>query len=246
MNWQELLKNLENGSVRAANQDENGNWHANVEVKKGILDVFKNGTNTEFPGGFVDKDNLAVRGFSAEEGVRMVPGGTSVRPGAYVASGTVIMPPAYVNIGAYIDTGTMVDSHALVGSCAQIGKNVHLSAAVQIGGVLEPVGASPVVIEDDAFIGAGCVIVEGVVVKKGAVLAPGVRLSATIPVYDCVNERVLEKGEPIPENAIVIPGSRPASNQWGREQGLSMSCALIVKYRDEQSDASLELEEALR
>ncbi len=246
MNWQELIKNLENGTVRAANQDENGQWHANVDVKKGILDVFKNGSNIEFPGGFVDKDNLAVRGFSAEDGVRMVPGGSSVRPGTYVASGTVIMPPAYVNIGAYIDSGTMVDSHALVGSCAQIGKNVHLSAAVQIGGVLEPIGANPVVIEDDAFIGAGCVIVEGVVVKKGAVLAPGVRLSATIPVYDCVNERVLDKGEPIPENAIVIPGSRPSSSEWGKAQGLSMSCALIVKYRDEQSDASLELEEVLR
>lgn len=246
MNWQELIKNLENGTVRAANQDENGQWHANVDVKKGILDVFKNGSNIEFPGGFVDKDNLAVRGFSAEDGVRMVPGGTSVRPGTYVASGTVIMPPAYVNIGAYIDSGTMVDSHALVGSCAQIGKNVHLSAAVQIGGVLEPIGANPVVIEDDAFIGAGCVIVEGVVVKKGAVLAPGVRLSATIPVYDCVNERVLDKGEAIPENAIVIPGSRPSSSEWGKAQGLSMSCALIVKYRDEQSDASLELEEVLR
>lgn len=246
MNWQTLLTNLENGTVRAATQNENGQWQANVAVKQGILEVFKNGTNIEFPGGFVDKDNLAVRGFAAEDGVRMVPGGTSVRPGAYVASGTIIMPPAYVNIGAYIDEGTMVDSHVLVGSCAQIGKNVHLSAAVQIGGVLEPIGASPVVVEDDAFIGAGCVLVEGVVVKKGAVLAPGVRLSATIPVYDCVNERVLEKGEAIPENAIVIPGSRPSSSEWGKAQGLSMSCALIVKYRDEQSDASLELEEVLR
>lgn len=246
MSWLELLNNLENGSVRAATQDEQGNWLSNVEVKQGILEAFRNGTNIEFPGGFVDKDNLAPQGFNAEQNVRMVPGGSSVRRGAYVASGTIIMPPAYVNIGAFIDEGTMVDSHALVGSCAQVGKNVHLSAAVQLGGVLEPVGASPVVIEDDAFIGAGCVIVEGVVVKKGAVLAPGVRLSATIPVYDCVNERVLEKGEPIPENAIVIPGSRPSSSAWGREQGLSMSCALIVKYRDEQSDASLILEEVLR
>lgn len=246
MNWQDLLVNLENGTLRAASQDADGNWHANVEVKQGILEVFKNGTNTEFPGGFVDKHNLAPRGFAAEEGVRMVPGGTSVRPGAYVAKGTVIMPPAYINIGAYVDEGTMVDSHALVGSCAQIGKNVHLSAAVQIGGVLEPIGAKPVVIEDDAFIGAGCVIVEGVVVKKGAVLAPGVRLSATIPVFDCVNQRQLEQGEPIPANAIVIPGSRPASNQWAQAQGLSMSCALIIKYRDEKSNASLALEEALR
>ncbi|PCK30855.1 2,3,4,5-tetrahydropyridine-2,6-dicarboxylate N-succinyltransferase [Pseudoalteromonas piscicida] len=246
MSWLTLLDNLENGTVRAATQDEQGQWHANIEVKQGILEAFRNGVNTEFPGGFVDKDNLAPRGFAAQDEVRMVPGGSSVRRGAYVASGTIIMPPAYVNIGAYIDSGTMVDSHALVGSCAQIGKNVHLSAAVQVGGVLEPVGASPVVVEDDAFIGAGCVLVEGVVIKRGAVLAPGVRLSASIPVYDCVNERLLEKGEAIPENAIVIPGSRPASSEWARSQGLSMSCALIVKYRDEQSDASLALEEVLR
>ncbi|MEJ6474918.1 2,3,4,5-tetrahydropyridine-2,6-dicarboxylate N-succinyltransferase [Pseudoalteromonas piscicida] len=246
MSWLTLLDNLENGTVRAATQDEQGQWHANIEVKQGILEAFRNGVNTEFPGGFVDKDNLAPRGFAAQDEVRMVPGGSSVRRGAYVASGTIIMPPAYVNIGAYIDSGTMVDSHALVGSCAQIGKNVHLSAAVQVGGVLEPVGASPVVVEDDAFIGAGCVLVEGVVIKRGAVLAPGVRLSASIPVYDCVNERLLEKGEAIPENAIVIPGSRPASSEWARSQGLNMSCALIVKYRDEQSDASLALEEVLR
>jgi 2,3,4,5-tetrahydropyridine-2-carboxylate N-succinyltransferase len=246
MNWLALLNNLENGTVRAATQDENGQWHANVQVKKGILEAFKNGSNIEFPGGFVDKDNLAPRGFSAQDNVRMVPGGSSVRRGAHVASGTIIMPPAYVNIGAYVGAGTMVDSNVLVGSCAQIGENVHLSAAVQIGGVLEPIGASPVVVEDDAFIGAGCVLVEGVVIKKGAVLAPGVRLSATIPVYDCVNERVLDKGEAIPENAIVIPGSRPSSSEWGKAQGLSMSCALIVKYRDEQSDASLELEDILR
>jgi len=246
MSWLALLNNLESGAVRAATQDKNGQWHANVAVKQGILEAFKNGTNTEFAGGFVDKHNLAPQEFTVEKGVRMVPGGSSVRRGAHVAKGTIIMPPAYVNIGAFIDEGTMVDSHALVGSCAQVGKNVHLSAAVQLGGVLEPIGASPVVVEDDAFIGAGCVIVEGVVVKKGAVLAPGVRLSATIPVYDCVNERQLGKGEPIPEYAIVIPGSRPASNAWAREQGLSMSCALIVKYRDEQSDASLLLEEVLR
>ncbi|OCQ19711.1 2,3,4,5-tetrahydropyridine-2,6-dicarboxylate N-succinyltransferase [Pseudoalteromonas luteoviolacea] len=246
MSWLTLLNNLENGTVRAATQDEQGTWHANVEVKQGILEAFRNGTNTEYPGGFVDKDNLAPQGFAADAGVRMVPGGSSVRRGAYVAAGTIIMPPAYVNIGAYIDEGTMVDSHALVGSCAQIGKNVHLSAAVQVGGVLEPIGASPVVVEDNAFIGAGCVLVEGVVVKKGAVLAPGVRLSASIPVYDCVNERVLEKGEAIPENAIVIPGSRPAKGDWAQQQGLSLSCALIVKYRDEQSDAALELEEVLR
>ncbi|MGO3644562.1 MAG: 2,3,4,5-tetrahydropyridine-2,6-dicarboxylate N-succinyltransferase, partial [Pseudoalteromonas sp.] len=143
MSWLELLNDLEAGAVRAATQDDNGQWQANVTVKQSILESFKNGTNTEFPGGFVDKHNLAPQSFAAEAGVRMVPGGTSVRRGAHVAKGTIIMPPAYVNIGAFIDEGTMVDSHALVGSCAQVGKNVHLSAAVQLGGVLEPIGASP-------------------------------------------------------------------------------------------------------
>lgn len=156
------------------------------------------------------------------------------------------MPPAYVNIGAYVDEGTMVDSHALVGSCAQIGKNVHLSAGVQIGGVLEPVGLSPVVIEDDCFIGAGSVIVEGILVKKGAVIAPGVTLSKSVPVYDCVTEKMLGKGAPIPEGAVVVPGTRPISNDWGKSQGLSVSCPIIIKYRDEGSNASLELEDALR
>jgi len=156
------------------------------------------------------------------------------------------MPPAYVNIGAYVASGTMIDSHALVGSCAQIGKNVHLSAGVQIGGVLEPVGLSPVVIEDDCFVGAGSVIVEGILVKRGAVIAPGVTLSKSVPVYDCVNEVLLGKGAPIPERAVVVPGTRPISSKWGGEQGLSISCPIIIKYRDEGSDASLELEDALR
>src|SRR5699024_3877820 len=144
------------------------------------------------------------------------------------------------------DEGSMIDSHALVGSCAQVGKNVHLSAGVQLGGVLEPVGLAPVVIEDDCFIGAGAVIVEGVQVQKGAVIAPGVTLSKSIPVYDCVNETRLQKGAPIPENAVVIPGSRPVSGAWAQSQNLNMACPLIVKYRDEKSDASLELEEVLR
>jgi 2,3,4,5-tetrahydropyridine-2-carboxylate N-succinyltransferase len=156
------------------------------------------------------------------------------------------MPPAYVNIGAYVAEGTMVDSHALVGSCAQIGRNVHLSAGVQIGGVLEPVGLSPVVVEDDCFVGAGSVIVEGILVKRGAVIAPGVTLSKSVPVYDCVHEKLLGKGSPIPERAVVVPGTRPVSNSWGKEQGLSISCPIIIKYRDEGSDASLELEDALR
>lgn len=248
INWEEILEQLEKGEIRSANPEGEG-WEANTMVKEAILASFQAGKNTEYSGiynGFVDKHNLPPRKFTREENVRLVPGGSSVRRGAYVASGVIIMPPAYINVGAYVDEGTMVDSHALVGSCAQVGKNVHLSAGVQLGGVLEPVGLAPVVIEDDCFIGAGSVIVEGILVKKRAVIAPGVTLSKSIPVYDCVNETRLEKGAAIPEGAVVIPGTRPMSGEWAKNQGLSMSCPLIVKYRDEKSDASLELEEALR
>jgi 2,3,4,5-tetrahydropyridine-2-carboxylate N-succinyltransferase len=158
------------------------------------------------------------------------------------------MPPSYINVGAYVDEGTMVDSHVLIGSCAQIGKKVHLSTAVQIGGVLEPIGAAPVIIEDEAFIGAGAVIVEGIQVKRRAVIAPGVILSKGIPVYDLVHQRILEKGEPIPEGAIVVPGNRPvkSDNTWANQLGLSLQCAIIVKYRDEKSETSLILEDFLR
>lgn len=248
INWEEILEQLEKGEIRSANPAGEG-WEANTRVKEAILASFQAGKNTEYSGiynGFVDKHNLPPRKFTREENVRLVPGGSSVRRGAYVASGVIIMPPAYINVGAYVDEGTMVDSHVLVGSCAQVGKNVHLSAGVQLGGVLEPVGLAPVVIEDDCFIGAGSVIVEGILVKKRAVIAPGVTLSKSIPVYDCVNETRLEKGAAIPEGAVVIPGTRPMSGEWAMNQGLSMSCPLIVKYRDEKSDASLELEEALR
>jgi len=247
-NWQGVLDQLENGEIRAAYR-EDGEWKANKEVKEAILASFSAGNNMAFGGiyeGFVDKDSLPPRKFLVEDNVRLVPGGSSVRHGAYVAPGVIIMPPAYINVGAYVDEGTMVDSHALVGSCAQVGKNVHLSAGVQLGGVLEPVGLAPVVIEDDCFIGAGAVIVEGMLIKKGAVIAPGVTLSKSIPVYDCVHTNRLEKGAPIPEGAVVIPGTRPVSGKWAKEQGLNMACPLIVKYRDAQSDASLELEEALR
>lgn len=249
MTWQQTLTALETGAVRAAQQNHCGNWSANVDVKQAILAAFKAGDNTEFDGiyqGFVDKHNLPAREFSVSDNVRMVPGGSSVRRGAYVAPGVIIMPPAYINVGAFVDSGTMIDSHALIGSCAQIGKNVHVSAAVQIGGVLEPIGASPVIIEDNAFLSAGVIIVEGIVVKKGAVLAPGVSLSASVPVYDCVNNIMLEKGADIPENAVVVPGTRPISGGWAEKQGLNMACALIVKYRDEKSNAALELESVLR
>lgn len=248
MSWKDILDKLEKGTVRAANPD-GGTWTANTDVKNAILEAFREGKNVSYGGiyeGFVDKHNIPPRMFEGDAGVRLVPGGSSVRRGAYVAPGVIIMPPAYINIGAYVDEGTMVDSHALVGSCAQVGKNVHLSAAVQLGGVLEPVGLSPVVIEDDCFIGAGAVVVEGILVKKGAVIAPGVTLSKSVPVYDCVNETLLGKGAPIPERAVVVPGSRPIGGEWAKSQGLTAHCPVIIKYRDEGSDASLELESALR
>ncbi len=248
MKWEQTLELLEKGEIRAA-EPVGDDWKANVEVKNAILDAFKAGKNEEYEGayeGFVDKHNLSPRKFTVGDKVRMVPGGSSVRRGSYIAPGVIIMPPAYVNTGAYVDEGSMIDSHALVGSCAQVGKNVHLSAGVQLGGVLEPVGLSPVVIEDNCFIGAGAVIVEGILVRKRAVIAPGVVLSKSVPVYDCVNEKQLGKGAPIPEGAVVVPGTRPVGSEWADATGLSVSCALIIKYRDQGSDASLELEDALR
>jgi 2,3,4,5-tetrahydropyridine-2,6-dicarboxylate N-succinyltransferase len=246
MDWQTVIEDLETGKIRAANKVD-GIWKANIEVKKGILEAFKAGELVQL-GDFVDKHNIPARKFTPEHKVRIVPGGSSVRRGAYVSEGVIIMPPAYVNIGAYIDSGTMVDSNALVGSCAQIGKNVHLSAGVQIGGVLEPIGLAPVIVEDNAFIGAGSVIVEGIQIGKNAVIAPGVTLSKGVPVFDCVNERILERGEAIPENAIVVPGSRRVNDslKWAKDNNLQMSCAMIIKYRDEKSEQSLELESFLR
>ncbi|TVQ68237.1 MAG: 2,3,4,5-tetrahydropyridine-2,6-dicarboxylate N-succinyltransferase [Balneolaceae bacterium] len=248
MDWKEVLTQLENGTVRAA-VPKGGGWVANLEVKEAILAAFKAGKNVNYGGiyeGFVDKDNLPPRSFDSEDAVRLVPGGSSVRRGAYVAPGVIIMPPAYINTGAFVDEGSMVDSHALVGSCAQIGKNVHLSAGVQIGGVLEPVGLTPVVIEDNCFIGAGAVIVEGIHLKSGVVVAPGVTLSKSVPVYDCVNKEILPKGSSIPAGAVIVPGTRPVKNPWAVEHNLSVACPIIIKYRDEGSNASLELENALR
>ncbi len=248
MNWEEVLNKLETGEMRAA-KPTSGGWKVNTKVKEAILAAFKAGENISYEGiykGFVDKHNLPAREFSPSDGVRMVPGGSSVRRGSHVAKSVIIMPPAYVNTGAFVDEGSMIDSHALVGSCAQVGKNVHLSAGVQLGGVLEPIGLSPVIIEDNCFLGAGVVVVEGICVKKSAVLAPGVVLSRSVSVYDCVNERKLEKGAAIPENAVVVPGSRPIGSDWAKKMGLSAYCPLIIKYRDKDSDASLELEDALR
>ena len=251
MDWKEVFDLLEKGELRAAEKID-GVWQANVAVKQAILSSFKDGNlvdfgHENFPG-FVDKHNLPPRSFKPEDKVRLVPGGSSVRRGSYVAPGVIIMPPAYINVGAFVDEGSMIDSHALVGSCAQVGKNVHLSAAVQLGGVLEPVGQAPVIIEDDVFVGAGSIIVEGIQVLKGAVIAPGVVLSKAVPVYDCVKEQILPRGSQIPENAVVVPGTRPMSDRsaWGKVHDLNINCALIIKYRDAKSNASLELENALR
>ena len=242
----EVVDMLDRGTLRVAEPTDAG-WQVNEWVKKAVVLYFPiQKMETLEAGIFEYHDKIPLKRDFANRGIRVVPNAVA-RHGAYISKGVILMP-SYVNIGAYVDEGTMVDTWATVGSCAQIGKNVHLSAGVQIGGVLEPIGMAPVIIEDGAFIGAGVVIVEGVQVSKGAVIAPGVSLSKSVPIYDCVNERVLDMGEPIPENAIVVPGSRPVNSKlaWAQKMGLSLNCALIVKYRDEKSEASLELEQFLR
>jgi len=246
---------IEAGEVRAASPDaaSPSGWRVNAWVKQGILLGFRLGALQEFPAAgfsFVDKNTYPVRHFASSDGVRIVPGGSSVRSGAYVARGVVCMPPMYINAGAYVDEGTMVDSHALVGSCAQIGKHVHLSAAAQIGGVLEPVNASPVVIEDGVLVGGNCGVYEGAIVRKGAVLAAGTILTRGTPVFDLVNGAILRATDDlpliIPENAVVVPGSRAISKGKGQEWGLSLYAPVIVKYRDEKTDLSTTLEDLLR
>ena len=255
----ELLDALERGEVRAARRRDDGSWEAVPWVKRGILLAFRVGnlvsmspdpaTSTPIFS-FVDKHTMPPRTFGLADGVRVVPGGSTIRRGAYVAPGVVCMPPMYINVGAYIETGTMVDSHALVGSCAQIGARVHLSAAAQIGGVLEPVNAAPVVIENDVVVGGNCGVYEGTVVSARAVLAAGVVLTRGTPVFDLVEQRVhrAEEGRPlvIPSGAVVVPGARAVRDAWGEEQGLSLQTPVIVKYRDEKTDASTALERWLR
>jgi len=252
--FEELRDALESGKIRSAEPDSSTplGWKVNTWVKQGILLGFRLG-KLEGSGiglSFVDKDTYPARQFTPEDGVRIVPGGSSVRAGAYLAKSVVCMPPMYVNVGAYVDEGTMVDSHALVGSCAQIGKRVHLSAAAQIGGVLEPVNASPVILEDDVLVGGNCGVYEGTVVRKRAVLAAGTILTRGTPVYDVVNETVLrpENGLPliIPEGAVVVPGSRAIQKGKAQEWGLSVYTPVIVKYRDEKTDLSTALEDLLR
>ncbi|MBX7152413.1 2,3,4,5-tetrahydropyridine-2,6-dicarboxylate N-succinyltransferase, partial [bacterium] len=239
-------KALNEGHVRAA-EKKGEQWHVNEWVKKGILIGFKIGklSDMSIDGRFrfYDKDTYPLKNLVVKDNVRVVPGGTSIRDGCYVSPQTVIMPPAYINVGAYVDTGTLIDSHALVGSCAQLGKNIHLSAAAQIGGVLEPVGAMPVIIEDDVMIGGNCGIYEGTIVKQRAVIGAGVILTGGTPVYDLVNNSVYRKTKEqpliIPEGAVVVAGSRPInSNIFARENQLSLYTPIIIKYRDEKTDAS--------
>ena len=257
--FQSLRAALESGEIRAASPDPTAatGWSVNAWVKQGILLGFRLGVLEDSAAGrlsFVDKHTYPVRHFTTADGVRIVPGGSSVRAGAYLARGVVCMPPMYINAGAYVDEGTMVDSHALVGSCAQIGKRVHLSAAAQIGGVLEPINASPVIIEDDVLVGGNSGVYEGTIVRKGAVLAAGTILTRGTPVFDLVHGTVLRATDElpliIPEDAVVVPGSRtiskgkahPNADAWG----LSLYAPVIVKYRDEKTTLSTTLEDLLR
>lgn len=253
--FQEFLAALEAGEIRAAERGEDGVWRANSAVKKGILVGFRLGQNQAHDSDaalpFADKHTYPVlRPDFERDNIRIVPGGSSIRAGAYIGRNVTCMPPMYINVGAWVDEGTMVDSHALVGSCAQIGKRCHLSAAVQIGGVLEPIGQVPVVVEDDVMVGGGCGIYEGTIVRTRAVLGTGTVLNASTKVYDVVNGRVLkataEAPLEIPEGAVVVPGSRPASGDFAREHGLQIYTPLIIKYRDANTDGRTALEDALR
>ena len=244
---------LTQGKIRAASK-ENGVWQTHEWVKRGILLGFRIGALTSFDDGsilsFVDRDTFPARRLKVSDGIRVVPGGSSIREGAYVAPGVICMPPMYINVGAYVEEGTLVDSNALVGSCAQIGKRVHLSAAAQIGGVLEPVNASPVIIEDDVLIGGNCGVYEGTRVGARAVLGAGTILTRSTPLYDVVNEKVIRAGKDqpliVPENAVVVPGSRAIAKGKAAEWGLSLYTPVIVKYRDAKTDTSIELEHLLR
>ncbi|HZL26114.1 MAG TPA: 2,3,4,5-tetrahydropyridine-2,6-dicarboxylate N-succinyltransferase [Acidobacteriaceae bacterium] len=264
----QLRDALEAGTLRSAQPDPTAPlvsggqaWRVNAWVKQGILLGFRLGALEQMsgrsPGGrsgdilsFVDKATYPARHFTPEQGIRIVPGGSSVRSGAFLARGVVMMPPAYVNVGAFVDEGTMIDSHALVGSCAQIGKRVHLSAAAQIGGVLEPINASPVIIEDDALIGGNTGVYEGTIVRARAVLAAGVILTRGTPVYDLPNNTILKATADtpliIPSGAVVVPGSRAITTEPGKSLGLSVYTPIIVKYRDEKTDLSTALEDLLR
>jgi len=255
--FQEFKNGLNVGKIRAAEPDASANsgWRVNAWVKKGILLGFRMGAIVDMSiddarQPFFDKSTYPVKRFDATSGVRIVPGGSSVRDGCYVAHGVTCMPPMFINAGAFVDEGTMVDSHALVGSCAQIGKKCHISAAAQIGGVLEPVGALPVIIEDEVLVGGNCGIYEGTVVKRRAVLGTGTILNRSTPVYDIVTGTVHAASDDqpliIPENAVLVAGSRAIPHGRGKEWNLSLYTPVIVKYRDAKTDSKVQLEELLR
>ena len=248
---------LSDGTVRAAEPDgaAPGGWRVNAWVKRGILLGFRFGDTIDMSADhgrwpFFDKDTLPLKSLGAWSAVRVVPGGSTVRDGAWLGRGVICMPPMFVNIGAYVGDETLIDSHALVGSCAQLGSRVHLSAAAQIGGVIEPVGALPVIVEDDVLIGGNCGVYEGTIVKRRAVLAAGTILTASTPLYDLAQDRVIEPvpGQPliVPEGAVVVPGTRPVTSGKGREWGLSVATPIIVKYRDEKTSARTALESWIR
>jgi 2,3,4,5-tetrahydropyridine-2,6-dicarboxylate N-succinyltransferase len=247
----EFRDQLTHGKIRAAEKVD-GKWKVNTWVKQGILLGFRLGVLAEMPAGlsFVDKDTFPARHFSVADKVRVVPGGSSARVGAYIAPSVICMPPMFVNVGAYVDEGTMIDSHALVGSCAQIGKRVHLSAAAQVGGVLEPVNAAPVIIEDDVLVGGNCGIYEGTLVRARAVLGAGTILTRSTPLYDLVKGEVYRSTADapleVPENSVVVPGSRAVKKGAAADWNLSLYTPVIVKYRDEKTDRGIELEDWLR
>ena len=256
----EFRDQLTQGKIRAAEKlgdDKNARWTVNPWVKQGILLGFRLGELADMSVGdstaglsFIDKDTFPARHFTLADRVRVVPGGSSVRTGAYVAPSVICMPPMFINVGAYVDEGTMVDSHALVGSCAQIGKRVHLSAAAQVGGVLEPINAAPVIIEDDVLVGGNCGIFEGTLVRARAVLGAGTILTRSTPLYDLVRGEVYRATTDapleVPENAVVVPGSRAVKKGAAAEWSLSLYTPVIVKYRDDKTDRRIELEDWLR
>lgn len=252
--FDQLKSALNRGEVRAAEKSAGGKWIVNSWVKQGLLLGFRMGALVDMSTGesfkFYDKDTYPARPTKIDDNVRIVPGGSTIRDGAYVAPGVVCMPPMFVNAGAYVDEGTMIDSHALVGSCAQVGKRVHISAAAQIGGVLEPVGAVPVIVEDDVLVGGNCGVYEGTIVRERAVLATGTILTGSTPVYDLVRGEIYQRtGDgplEIPAGAVVVPGARAVNNERGRNWGLSLYAPVIVKYRDEKTDSSVQLEDYLR
>lgn len=250
--FNEVLAALETGELRVA-EKTGGEWKVNTWVKEVILAGFRLGKIIDMSAGqfpFFDKDTYPVRGFRQEDGVRIVPGGTSIRRGAYLAPGAIVMPPSYINVGAYVGEGTMVDSHVTIGSCAQVGCHIHISAATQIGGVLEPAGAMPTIIEDGAFVGGNCGIYEGTIVREQAVIASGVIITASTALYDATTGEFVPRNADgrvvVPRGAVVVSGSRPVSKGPGAGSGVSLYCPVIVKYRDDKTSGSVSLEELLR